>query len=150
MKDPNRFWHKPRHMLEGVIDENWLRNLELHIARLATHLGLKNDVLNFTSESLDEIYSTIEREWLDKPLQMQIDFLFSPLLAYCGELVRRQVDGQWDMVMDRVTGTIEPWVVDRLNRRYDIKEVVRPFFDDLRESSMSDTIEYMIRVPKTR
>lgn len=36
---------------------------------------------------------------------------FPVLLAYCGETVRRNVDGQWKMKLDRDGDTYEPWII---------------------------------------
>ncbi len=138
----------PKHMLDGVIDDQWLPDLPNRILLLAQRLELPTEVLTYELESLDKIQAAIEQSWLDRPLQMQVDFLLGPLLAYCGEIVRRKVNGQWDLVTDRVTGTVEPWIVVGNDRRYAIPEVARDFFKDLRDTSIRAGVEYLIDFPQ--
>lgn len=138
------------HMLVGVIHPGWEEHIDEHADELAKLLGLDRDVLDFSTFSLDMVEGRILSRWDNKSFQEQRAALFSPLLAYAGEIVRRSVDGAWLITKHEETGTLEPWIVDEYQQRYDIMGLVVPFINDLNNLCLRAAVEVIPKLPKKK
>ncbi|PQO37543.1 hypothetical protein DTL21_06255 [Bremerella cremea] len=136
------------HILHGIIHDKWENHIDEHVDELANLLGLDRDILDFSTFSLEMVEGRILSRWSNKSFQEQQESLFSPLLAYAGEIVRRSVCGEWLIIEDKNTGTLEPWIVDEYRRRYDIIRLVHPFMDDLNSLCLKARVEVTPKLPQ--
>ncbi|RCS43917.1 hypothetical protein DTL42_18180 [Bremerella cremea] len=137
------------HMLKGVITPGWEEHIDQHVDQLANLPGLDRDILDFSTFSLDMVEGRILSRWDNKSFQEQRAALFSPLLAYAGEIVRRSVfEGAWLITKDEETGTLEPWIVDEYDRKYYIMGLVVPFINDLNNLCLRARVEVIPKLPK--
>lgn len=138
------------HILQDVIYPGWEQEVPKHVEALGTLLDLDEQVLDFGVLGLPFIEDRILARWSNKSLQQQRATLFSPLLAYVGEIVRRQVDGQWLILKDRESGTLEPWIADELGRRYDVMSILDPMIDGADFLGLKAMAEIIPKLPHHR
>jgi hypothetical protein len=103
----------PQHMLESVqpIGQVFIDSIEDQIANLATLLKLSSDDLDFSFDSLIKLEAKIRHYGFRNTLSSPV---FPALLAYVGEIMRRQINGKWRV---RVQFNVEePWLVDAEGR----------------------------------
>jgi hypothetical protein len=78
------------------------------VQQLPELMGLSPDVLDFTFESLQSFDRILMESDLEEALEAHI---FPVLVAYCGEILRRVIHGEWDMRRAQVDPNIwEVWV----------------------------------------
>jgi hypothetical protein len=111
---------KPRHMLQGVFDHGQdfpaqsAMLSERLIAEVSTELGEPVDPNSMESLGLIDRY--LAAKGAKKLLQPE---LFAGLLAYVGEVVRKNYPMKWSM-SNTASGVWEPWLVDEAGNRYPI------------------------------
>jgi hypothetical protein len=78
------------------------------VQQLPRLMGLPPDDLDFTFDSLKSFDRILKDADLDEALEAPI---FSALVAYCGEVLRRAIQGDWEMRPAQQDPDIwEPWV----------------------------------------
>jgi hypothetical protein len=103
------------HILEGMLPEgkDFAAQVPDLVAQLPGLLNMKPEELDYSQSSLEIIDRKMRRrgrEACNRPP------LFPALLAYLGEVVRRQINGQWRMRLAEDGETWEPWIIDPDNR----------------------------------
>ena len=83
------------------------------IDNLAVELRLDRNSLDGSEESLEKVDETLRTLPTERILSARI---FAPLLAYTGEVIRRAVDGIWEMRLTSDGVTWEPWIVEANGR----------------------------------
>ncbi len=77
-------------LLPPVAD--FIRDVEAHAKSLGPRIGVADDVLDFTPESLDAVDKALKKiPWARR----QVPDLVTPLVAYLGEVIRKSTGGQW-------------------------------------------------------
>jgi hypothetical protein len=77
-------------LLPPVAD--FLRDVEAHAKKLGPRIGVAEEALDFTPESLDAVDKALKRiPWAKR----QVPDLVTPLVAYLGEVMRKTTGGQW-------------------------------------------------------
>jgi hypothetical protein len=77
-------------LLPPVAD--FIRDVEAHAKSLGPRLGIADEVLDLTPESLDAIDKALKKiPWAKR----QVPDLVTPLVAYLGEVMRKASGGQW-------------------------------------------------------
>jgi hypothetical protein len=101
----------PRH----ILDRRFRHGLDFPslvpqlIVQLPLLLSISAEELDLSMSSLHAIDKALEAKDLDQALE---EPYFSGLLAYCGEVMRLAVNGQWQMVYPPQFPQIwEPWIV---------------------------------------
>ncbi|GAA4441220.1 hypothetical protein GCM10023155_46720 [Bremerella cremea] len=115
------------HILHGILSSDWSSNIDAHIGELADVLEIEGECLDHSLPSLNLVEQRIVNNWSGRSFYDQRKYLFSPLLAYTGEIVRRALDGEWLIENDSETNTLVPWVVDKFSRRYYLLGILDPF-----------------------
>jgi hypothetical protein len=72
--------------------DDFLRDAEVHAKGLGKALGIPEEALDRSLESLDVAFKAVVRRRRDKRLTPEI---FTPLTAYTGEVMRLACDGRW-------------------------------------------------------
>lgn len=101
-----------RHVLSGRFPygEEFPEHVDALVDDLAQRLKIDHDVLDNSFESLKVVESKVRRMGRKKASEPAI---FSGLIAYTGEVMRTYLNGRWEMLLERQTGTTwEPWIVD--------------------------------------
>jgi hypothetical protein len=71
---------------------DFLRDVEAHAKKLGLRIGVADDMLDFTPESLDHVDKALKKiPWAKR----QVPDLVTPLVAYLGEVMRKSTGGQW-------------------------------------------------------
>nr|MBA3872642.1 hypothetical protein [Anaerolineae bacterium] len=123
--------HIPSHVLEGIFpyQKNFVDFIPTLIDTLSAKLKIPRAELNLTEDSLFRLDNAIRRYGKKKSLSPEI---FPAIVAYCGEVVRHAVNGEWEMLPAQdFEGIWEPWIVK--DERY-----FNPFlwtYDELYEQS---------------
>jgi hypothetical protein len=77
-------------LLPPVAD--FLRDVESHAKKLGPRIGVDDEALDGTPESLDAVDKALKKiPWAKR----QVPDLVTPLVAYLGEVMRRSTGGQW-------------------------------------------------------
>jgi hypothetical protein len=78
------------------------------IQQLPDLMGLPPDDLDFTFDSLKSLDRILSEADLDEALDAPV---FPALVAYCGEVLRRAIQGEWDMRnAEKFADIWEPWI----------------------------------------
>src|SRR5262249_10015904 len=72
--------------------DDFLRDAEVHAKGLGKALGVPEETLDRSIDSLDVAYKAVLRRRRDQRLTPEI---FTPLTAYTGEVMRLLCDGRW-------------------------------------------------------
>jgi hypothetical protein len=71
---------------------DFLRDVEAHSKKLGPRIGVADEALDFTAESLDAVDKALKKiPWAKR----QVPDLVTPLVAYVGEVMRRASGGEW-------------------------------------------------------
>jgi len=109
----------PAHMLEGTFSMG--PEFVNQIPQLVTKLSELTDVplrkLDYSLDSLKKLDKKVFRKRNNPPFYMT--GRFETLLAYFGEVLRKEIGGEWDMRLGSDGKTWEPWLVK--STRGDIK-----------------------------
>ena len=129
---------KPQHLLQGrlLFERDFADKVPQLLEGLADRLNLNPQSLDKTEASLDLIDEAIQR--IGKAKFLQAD-LFSQLVAYTGEVIRKQTGGKWEM---RLAGqTWEPWILSADGRYHAPFSIV---FRELQSSGKRSSIRGMV------
>jgi hypothetical protein len=97
--------------------DDFLRDVDAHAKSLGKRIGVADDALDRSVESLDAVDTALKRiPWAKR----QVPDLVTPLIAYVGEVMRRASGGQWTkppaandnepMIRARDGGFLQPYV----------------------------------------
>lgn len=108
-------------------DSNFLDEISLHLLFIKQFFLNRGITLNNSFEQLTEIEAFIADNQQEAELHTR-DF-FQGLVAYCGELLRAELSGQWEMVTSSATTTYPenryfPAIVDENGQEYEFSAVV--------------------------
>jgi len=103
------------------------------VADLPRLLGIDAKFLNFSEESLDAIDEAIRRLGSERILTPEI---FPSLTAYVGEVIRRQVNGSWEIRTTRAGLRHEPDIIDPTGGRYGLLRIYKQLLEYGRTASM--------------
>ncbi|MFN8530701.1 MAG: hypothetical protein U0670_19010 [Anaerolineae bacterium] len=134
---------KPQHILREAgrfpYGEEFPAQVPRLIDQLADLLNLSRDELDYTWASLEKVEKKIKHRGRQKSLAVPI---FPALLAYVGEVMRHDVQGEWQMRRSRQDAEVwEPWIVDAREHEYN---PFLPLYDALDEDSDYPTIQIVI------
>jgi hypothetical protein len=99
------------HILAGkIVDrKKFPAKVDEYAQRLSGELGISRRKLDWSVTSL----AVVDREARKVKGIFRNADLFDALIAYVGEVIRRAIDGHWEMRFDRASKCWEPWVVGR-------------------------------------
>lgn len=105
------------HILQGAISspDAFLLGIPGLIRALAEKLGIEAEALDGSMESLGDLE---ERVWELGGEKFSEPAHLLPLITYLGEVIRRQVGGEWRVRYEAADGVWEPYVVDPEGRFY--------------------------------
>jgi hypothetical protein len=114
---------KPRHVLAGRLPRG--RDFPAHVPALvdalAQRLRLARPSLDGTLQSLAHVDAAIRRVGASRALRPP---LFEAVVAYAGEVMRKEAAGAWDLRLAADAETWEPWIVDGAGRAHAVFMVV--------------------------
>jgi len=113
--------------------ERFRNDIQDMIAELPTLLGIDAALLDFSDESLNIIDDAIRRLGSERILTPEI---FPSLTAYVGEVIRRQVNGSWEVRTTRGGTCHEPDIVDPTGGRYGLLRIYKQLLEYGRAASM--------------
>jgi hypothetical protein len=107
-----------RHVLADSIPDGreFIPHVEEHIEGLARLLHVERETLDYSVASSDFIDDVLIRENRASLLK---DEWFRGLVAYAGEIIRRNVDGEWIAEYDATSGWWEPVIRDAAGKLCD-------------------------------
>jgi hypothetical protein len=132
------------------LGNDFLNHIPRLVESLPRLLRLERSALDGTEGSLDLIDSLIDGRGPD-------DFLtadtFQSLVAYVGEVIRGQIDGQWDVRLGADGRTWEPDIVDRQGLKCSLvriyKEIQERGDDDFDSGNLAAFVRHTIRTHRT-
>lgn len=101
-----------QHILKGHLayGKDFIKHVPELVDNLATLFNIPRSELDNSLESLYKLNPKVKRRGRKKSLEMPV---FSALVAYIGEVMRRYTNGHWEMWLSWQDGeTWEPWIVD--------------------------------------
>lgn len=108
------------------------------IQQLAKLMDVSPEELDFSFQSLEKIDRFAFFQY--GQFRCLEPYVFEPLVAYCGEIVRRKTGGRWEMKRTP-EGVVEPWIVTSAGRL--LNPGVR-VFEALWEADQGATIAALI------
>jgi len=117
------------------LGNEFLNHIPQLVESLPRLLQVDPSALNGTERSMDLIDSLIDERGSDDFLAADV---FQSLVAYVGEVIRRQIDGKWDVQLGADRRTWEPDIVDRRGNRCSL---VRVYEEILEHASGEDDVE---------
>ena len=103
------------------------------VAALPALLRIDASLLDFSERSLDALDSAIRRLGSERILVADV---FPSLVAYVGEVIRRQVNGSWEVRTTREGTRHEPDIVDPTGGRYGLLRIYKQLLEYDRTASM--------------
>ncbi|MBI3911833.1 MAG: hypothetical protein HY320_13000 [Armatimonadetes bacterium] len=88
------------------------------IDQLALRLRIPREQMDGSLDSLEVVDATLRRMEDAEGIAPDDPDLIAPVVAYVGEVLRKAVDGEWEMVFDKEHQVWEPYIVDKRGRRY--------------------------------
>lgn len=112
------------------------------VAELPELLDIERDLLNFSEESLDAVDSAIRKIGSERILTPEV---FPSLTAYVGEVIRRQVNGSWEVRTTHEGTRHEPDIVDPTGGRYAVLRIYKELLEYGRKASMRAFVHAALR-----
>ncbi len=142
-------WHrqsrtqKPQHILrvDGRFPygEDFPAHVGALVDQLADLLKIPRLELDYSWASLEKVEKKVKHRGRQKSLSLPV---FPALLAYVGEVMRNDVNGEWQMRRSRQEpDVLEPWIVDSREHQYN---PFLPLYDALDEDSDYPVIQIVI------
>jgi hypothetical protein len=133
-----------REPLSGLLPlaERFEFEVPMLLTKLPALLGIDIDHLNFSEQSLDAIDSAIRRLGSEYILTPQV---FPSLTAYVGEVIRRVVNGSWEVRTTRDGTRHEPDIVDPAGGRYALLRIYKQLIEYGRTASMRTFVHAALR-----
>lgn len=104
---------------------------------LARFLLLEHDILDYTFDSLKKIDGRLKKV----PQETYFDILFPSLLAYMGETIRREKNGEW--VFKTNQGIIEPFIKLPSGKYINVfLDLYKDAYEDYKTFSLYGTSQY--------
>lgn len=103
--------HIPSHVLEGIFPygQDFVEAVPALIEKLGVKLKIPSEQLDYSEDSLLKMDNAIRRYGKKRSLSPEV---FPAIVAYCGEVIRRHIDGKWVMLPAQgFEGIWEPWIV---------------------------------------
>jgi len=113
--------------------ERFNRDVPSLVAALPALLRIDACLLDFSEGSLDALDSAIRRLGCERILVAEV---FPSLVAYVGEVIRRQVNGSWEVRTTREGTRHEPDIVDPAGGRYGVLRIYKQLLEYGRTASM--------------
>jgi hypothetical protein len=138
---------KATHLLAGRVPQG--RNFDAEVLQLAVEFTKRVDIpLDGSEESLDMVDALVRRRGAKGFLEPT---LFPGLLAYVGEVLRRAIDGRWEMVLSDDGETWEPWIVSSPGTRHPVSGILaKELFEWNKSSSIRGTFSGHISATRHR
>lgn len=101
--------YSPRHVLDQfTISVNMMPNeIPALLTQLRQELDFDTEFVKGDHRRLDVLNKRLHSYGISKARKM----IFIPLMAYCGEVMRLETGGQWEMKFDEESGIYEPYVI---------------------------------------
>lgn len=117
-------------------------SLETSKTTLSNELGIDRELLDFSLNSIKLIDKQIK---VQLTLQVYLNKLYGFLLLYFGEVVRREVMGEWGK--ENKGGLIEPYILDQnRNKIYYSKELHEQASEDFKKFSVLQELKVVINI----
>jgi hypothetical protein len=132
------------HPLEGLLPDgaNFPSAVENLIQRLRNRCGIAPLEGDLTRRSLSRIDACLRGQ--DRDAVAKDPELFSELVAYVGEVARREVKGEWEMRDSSVfPGTWEPYIVTDGRGEVQIAHLILDALTEYEDASMADVVSYV-------
>jgi hypothetical protein len=129
-------------LLPPVAD--FIRDVEAHAKSLGPRIGVADEALDLTPESLDAIDKALKKiPWAKR----QVPDLVTPLVAYVGEVMRKGSGGRWTASSKSPGHENEPFVVGSDGRRCQPYAVVfLPMVEPSRRIPLRSAVDIQLRV----
>ena len=111
-------------------------------AELPPLLGIKPEVLDYTEGSLDFVDRAIKRLGSERIMTAEV---FPYLLAYVGEVIRRQVRGAWELRSTDGGKRLEPEIVEITGGRHQLLRIYKELLEHGRTASMRAFVHVALR-----
>ena len=149
------YWASVRHALDrkdylGALlphSERFHTQVGALVADLPRLLGINSDSLDFSEESLDSVDSAIRKLGSQRILTPEI---FPSLTAYVGEVIRRQVNGTWEVRTTHEGTRHEPDIVDPTGGRYGVLRIYKQLLEYGRTASMRTFVHAALTTHRLR
>lgn len=117
-------------------------SLETSKTTLSNELGIDRELLDFSLNSIKLIDKQIK---VQLTLQVYLNKIYGFLLLYFGEVVRREVMGEWGK--ENKGGLIEPYILDQnRNKIYYSKELHEQASEDFKKFSVLQELKVVINI----
>ena len=113
------------------------------VAGLPALLGIKPEVLDYSEESLDEVDRAIRQFGSERMMTAEV---FPSLIAYVGEVIRRQVRGAWELRAASEGGRLEPEIVEVTGGRHQLLRIYKELLEHGRTASMRAFVHVALRL----
>ena len=122
---------------------DFLRDVEAHAKSLGPRIGVADEALDGTPESLDAVDKALKKiPWAKR----QVPDLVTPLVAYVGEVMRKASGGRWT-TSPSAGHENEPFVTGRDGRRCQPFAVVfLPMVEPSRRIPLRSAVDIQLRV----
>jgi hypothetical protein len=122
--------------------ERFPSEVDALVAKLPQLLRIDVSVLDFSEDSLDVIDSAIRRLGSERLLTGDV---FPSFVAYVGEVIRRHVNGVWELSAPREGMLSAPDVVDVTGKRYSVLRIYKQLLEHGRDASMRAFVHAALR-----
>lgn len=117
-------------------------SLETSKTTLSNELGIDRELLDFSLNSIKLIDKQIK---VQLTLQVYLNKIYGFLLLYFGEVVRREVMGEWGK--ENKGGLIEPYILDQnRNKIYYSKELHEQASEDFKKFSVLQELKVVFNI----
>jgi hypothetical protein len=111
-------------------------------AELPPLLGIKPELLDYTEGSLDFVDKAIRRLGSERIMTAEV---FPSLMAYVGEVIRRQVHGAWELRSTDGGKRLEPEIVEITGGRHQLLRIYKELLEHGRTASMRAFVHVALR-----
>lgn len=144
-------------VLAEIKKDGFLDSIPQLIDEIPKYLDISRDTLDGSSDSVTLLDQAIERKGKESCSEPRV---LLPIVAYIGEVVRRAVDGhweirkeyneQWQLIIERLAGyypgremKMVPWIVGKSGSAESLSFIFNYIYDQLTDKE-SETSEYCL------
>jgi len=124
------------------LPERFRTDVSSMVAALPILLGIKPESLDYSEESLDVVDEAIKRLGSERMMTAEI---FPSLIAYVGEVIRRQVCGAWELRSTQEGTRLEPEIVEITGGRHQLLRIYKELLEYGRAASMRAFVHVALR-----